>query len=239
MLLTAHIAGIFCPRIYRKYQVHKIFLALQMCAWILIVSVNLYIAIGYTYVFNRPYPDAYLEGEFRGIYYAILCVLIYSIVTIPIFSISMATQLLHRKYNKKSCNVTVTKKPEVRRLRATIMTLLFALLYIIFYSFLTIVYFLPLLNICDDALLSNTSFSLSHGIYVMSRHDRTVEYYLHVWVYYSVFLGSTLNCIVHFTCNGIIRSHLQHLARGLQHVMRVMPLSRDKKDDILARVTSM
>ena len=182
------------------------------------MSVNIYLAVSFEYKFNRPYPDVYLSGNFPELYFGYVSVLVFSMVSIPVMSIAIAVKLLYlrrksvrRKRTDSSTSVLQYWDIHNKKIKATIMALVFAFFYVLFYGFTALYYTLPLLGLCRKELDPKTQFSLLNSNYWLAAGNVTWEYYFHWWLYYSAFTCSTVNCLVHFVCNSAVKKHVEML----------------------------
>ena len=174
----------------------------------------MYMAVNFRYKYNRPYPDVYLSGQFAGLYYGYVSLLVYSMISIPVMSISIAVKLMFLR--QKSVRRRRGSTPagihywdiHNKKIKATVMTLVFAFFYVTFYGFTALYYTLPLLGLCRKELGKNGAFSLLNSNYWLAKGNIMWEYYFHWWLYYSAFTCSTVNCLVHFVCNSAVKKHL-------------------------------
>ena len=67
----------------------------------------------------------YLGGGFRSLYYGLVSVLVYSMITIPLMSVAVALKLAYLR-----CYLNFATKRQDKRLRATVMVLFFAFFYL-------------------------------------------------------------------------------------------------------------
>ena len=211
-------SGTFFPKMYKRRATQHTLTSLQLIAWILVLTVNIYLAVVFKYIYNRPYPDAYLSGRFPELYYGYVSILVYSMVTIPIMSAAIAFKLLFLR--KKSVRRRRDSSAvhlqywdfNSKKIKATIMALVFAVFYVLFYGFTALYYTLPLLGLCQEQLGEGVRFSLLNSNYWLANGDLKWEYYFHWWLYYSAFTCSTVNCLVHFVCNSVVKKHVSMMA---------------------------
>ena len=102
----------------------------------------------------------------------------------------------------------VHKLAHRKRQKATLMTLLFTLNYVVFYMYQVVYFVLPILQICQVHSLSDGERWLSHS-------NPTAGYYLNTWYYYSVFSNASTNSLIHITCNGKVRYHMRGVVQSL------------------------
>ena len=146
-------------------------------------------------------------------YFGYVSILVCSMITIPLMSGAISAKLISNRVTniRRSTSQEPNPKPvtvrDKRKVKATIMTLVFTFFYIMFYSFTAVYYTLPLLGLCQEQL-GGASFSLLHSNLWLAKGDLMGEYYFHWWLYYSAFTCSTVNCVVHFVCNSVVRDHV-------------------------------
>lgn len=210
-LIITSLSGTFLPVLYKRRLTQNALTALQLLAWLLVISVNIYLIITFEAHYDAPYPDVFLQGQFKVMYYGYVSILIYSMVTIPLMSIAVSGKLfLATRGGRQTDGQTGRGHHRLlsdKKFRATIMTLYFALCYVLFYIYSAIYYTLPLLDLCSGEL-GDQSFSLSNSTFYLSSGNSTLQFYCHWWLYYSCFTASTVNCVVHFVCNSMVKRHL-------------------------------
>lgn len=203
---------------YKRRATQHTLTSLQLTAWLVVLTINLYLAVVFKYIYNRPYPDVYLSGNFPGLYYGYVSVLVYSMVTIPVMSTAIAFKLLFLR--KKSVRRRRDSSAvhlqywdfNSKKIKATVMALVFAAFYVLFYGFTALYYALPLLGLCQKELGEGVRFSLLNSNYWLANGDLRWEYYFHWWLYYSAFTCSTVNSMVHFVCNSVVKKHVIMMA---------------------------
>jgi hypothetical protein len=158
----------------------------------------------------------FLQGGFPELYSGYVCILVFSMVSIPAMSVAIALKLLilRRKSVRRRRESSVEEfnywDIHNKKIKATIMALVFAVFYVLFYFFTALYYTLPLLGLCRSEL-GDEKFSLLNSNFWLASGNIILEYYFHWWLYYSAFTCSTVNCLVHFVCNSAVRTHMAKL----------------------------
>ena len=174
------------------------------------------------YEYVHPFCDIKAAGKYidaRTIYRIFFTVFIVSIIVIPVMSGGMLYKLIayqpHRIQTSRALfqitpphQSNIHKLAHRKRQKATLMTLLFTLNYVVFYMYQVLYFVLPILSICKV-------HSLSDGERWLAHNNSAAGYYLNTWYYYSVFSNASTNSLIHITCNSKVRCHMRGVVQGV------------------------